>query len=456
VSGAAARGHAPAAAHRRLGLAGLVFVMFFNVSGGAFTTEALVAEVGPGLALLLLALVPLCWSLPEALVVAELASMIPEEGGYYRWVRRAFGRGWAFQNAWCTWLYSVVEMALYPVIFTTYLGYFLPALGAAAKWGVALAIIWGSTWVNLRGAGSVGRVSVAIGGVVLATFLLLAALALPQATHVPWQPFARPGDGGTTAGLGLGLSIALWNYVGWDNASTVAGEIEDAGRTYPRALFLALGTVTLSYFVPLLATLAATDWTTWREGGWPDIARTVGGAWHPTVGTWLAGAVGVAGLVSSVAMFNSLLLAYSRIPLAVASDGLLPRWLARTDAAGTPRRAILGSAACYSLFALLPFGGLVVADVLLYAAALALEMAALVQLRRIAPTLRGSFRVPTGTAGIAVLAALPIVIMALVVWLAIADGEMGGVAVLGAAAAIALGPLLYRGARRLAPLAAPH
>jgi amino acid transporter len=59
----------------------LVFVMYFNTSGGAFTTEALVAEVGPGLALLILLLVPLVYSLPETLIVGELASMLPEEGG---------------------------------------------------------------------------------------------------------------------------------------------------------------------------------------------------------------------------------------------------------------------------------------------------------------------------------------------------------------------------------------
>lgn len=69
----------------------LVFVLFFTVSGGAYSTETLVTETGPGIALLILVLVPLVWSLPEVLIVGELASMLPEEGGYYAWVRRAFG-----------------------------------------------------------------------------------------------------------------------------------------------------------------------------------------------------------------------------------------------------------------------------------------------------------------------------------------------------------------------------
>ncbi len=106
---------------RTLTTLSLVFVMFFNVSGGAFTTESLIVSTGPGIGLLMLILVPLVWSLPETLIIGELASMLPEEGGYYRWVYRAFGPFWAFQNGWWTWMYSLVDMAIYPVLFNQYL-----------------------------------------------------------------------------------------------------------------------------------------------------------------------------------------------------------------------------------------------------------------------------------------------------------------------------------------------
>src|ERR1043166_8442285 len=85
---------------RGIGTLGLVFVLFFSTSGGPYTTETLIHSVGPGLGLFILALVPLVWSVPEALIVAELASMLPEEGGYYRWVHRALGAFWAFQHGW--------------------------------------------------------------------------------------------------------------------------------------------------------------------------------------------------------------------------------------------------------------------------------------------------------------------------------------------------------------------
>lgn len=421
----------------------LVFIMYFNTSGGPFTTEGLVASVGPGLALLTLLLVPLVWSLPETLIVGELASMLPEEGGYYRWVRRAFGPFWAFQNAWWTYLYSLVDMAIYPVLFNQYLGWFFPSLGSGAHWAVSLAVIWGAAFINLRGALDVGRVSVAVGGFVLAAFGLLALAALPHASHAPWHPFVGPGHD-VRDGLAVALSVALWNYSGWDNASTVQGEVRDATRSYPRALAWALPLVTAGYFVPLLAALAATDWTRWTDGGWPEIAAAaIPGAFGRVVG----GLVAAAGMASALALFNALLLAYTRVPLAVAADGLLPAAFMRTDARGTPRSAVLASAALYSAFALLPFTSLVVADVLLYAMALFLEFAALIQLRRTEPTLRGAFRIPVGRGGVIALASLPVCVMLAVIVLGIRGGEYGARAIVGAAAVALLGPAVYAAAR---------
>ncbi len=423
---------------RSLGLISLASVMYFNVSGGAFSMEGLVASVGPGMSLLLVCLVPVVWSVPETLIVAELASMLPEEGGYYRWVYRGFGEFWAFQCGWFTWCYSLVDMAIYPVLFNQYLAYFFPGLSPQLKWGLALAMIWGATAINLRGAARVGQLSTAAAALVLLVFLGITVAAIPHIDHVPWTPFVR--DDATPLGaLGVGLSIVLWNYLGWDNASTAGEEIKDATRTYPRALAIALAVVVAGYLVPLLAALAASDWRTWREGGWPQVARATGGAAGPS----LAAAVAIAGIVSALALFNALLMAYSRIPLAMARDGLLPAALARLDRRGNPTRAVLASALCYSVFALLPFAQLVVADVLLYSMALALEFGALIMLRIREPELRGSFRIPVGTGGVVAIAAVPMFVLLVTIALLFHDGEYGAPAVLGALLAAAMGPVLY-------------
>ncbi|HKW45845.1 MAG TPA: APC family permease, partial [Gemmatimonadaceae bacterium] len=427
----------------------LVFILYFSTSGGAFTTETLVHEVGPGLALLILLLVPLVYSIPEVLIVGELASMLPLEGGYYRWVQRAFGQFWAYQNGWLTWMYSLVDMAIYPVLFNQYLGYFVPSLGRVERWIIALLVIWSATAINLRGAFRVGRTSVVAGLFVVTGFLALAIAALPHVTHIPWHPFAAPGRN-VVNGLAVGLSIALWNYIGWDNASTAQGEVLDASRTYPRALGFALPLVVLSYFVPLLPALGATDWRSWTEGGWPEIARSAGGLFGTPLAIWIA----VAGMVSALALFNALLLSYSRVPFVIADDGYLPAPLARTDRNGTPRNAVLVSALVYSAFVLIPFGSLVVADVLLYSLALSLEFASLVMLRRREPTLRGAFRIPVDANSVAVLAALPMLVLVLVVALSFRDGEYGLPALVGTAVAIVLGPLTFYVFARLRAVAA--
>src|SRR4051812_23134354 len=294
---------------KRLGLVSLVFILYFSTSGGPHTTETLVHEVGPGMALLVLLAVPIFWSIPEVLIVGELSSMLPVEGGYYRWVDRAFGNFWAFQNGWLTWLYSLVDMAIYPVLFLQYFGYFFPELSAPIRYVIMLAVIWLATAVNLRGALPVGRISIVAGLFIIGGFLLVALTAIPRIDHAPWKPFMAPGTR-LPGGMAVGLSIALWNYIGWDNASTVGGEVKDASRSYPRALAISLPLVAAGYFIPLLATLGATDWTTWKDGGWPDIAAAAAGG----AGRFLAPWIAVGGMVSALSLFNALLLAYSRIP----------------------------------------------------------------------------------------------------------------------------------------------
>ena len=132
----------------------------------------------------------------------------------------------------------------------------------------------------------------------------------------------------------------------------------------------------------------------------------------------------------------------------MADDGLLPRLLARVDRRGTPVAAVLASAICYSVFALMQLQWLVVADVFLYALALFLEFGALIALRRNEPELKGTFRIPLGTLGVTVLAAFPVAILMVVLWLETKDPEFGLPAVIGALAAIGLGPVAYVLARR--------
>ncbi|MGI8565663.1 MAG: APC family permease [Pyrinomonadaceae bacterium] len=412
-------------ASRRLNFFALVCVIFFTVSGGAFGIEPLVGTVGAGLAVLLIIVTPLLWSLPIALMVSELSSAMPEEGGYYVWVRKGLGDFWGVQEGWWTICYTAVDMAIYPVLFINYLAFFVPALtldenGSSTwrvfflRWIIAVALIAVALLVNWQGARAVGRNAMLNVGVVLIPFALLTLIGLTRegasgATIAAiTSDLSNPKDSGL---LGLGLATVLWNYCGWDNVSTFAGEVNEARRNYPRALVAALPLTIAAYLLPVLAGIAlTTDSAVWNEAaGWPVIAETLGGRW---LGLLLAGAA----LVSAWSLFNSQLLYVSRLPFVMARDKWLPRRLARVSPkTGVPTTALALSCAVSAMFAALPFGKLVIIDILLYSAALSLEFFALIALRRRCPEMPRPFRIPGGMPVLVLITLTPMGFVALVV-----------------------------------------
>src|SRR5579862_2767826 len=128
------------------------------VAGGPFGLEEIVRDNGYIGALLILCVTPLLWALPTTLMVSELASAMPETGGYYVWVTRALGPFWGFQESWLTFVGSIFDMALYPILFSTYLAHLLPALGTGLipfLMGASMIVI--CVIMNLFGTAFVGR-----------------------------------------------------------------------------------------------------------------------------------------------------------------------------------------------------------------------------------------------------------------------------------------------------------
>jgi amino acid transporter len=394
---------------RRLTLVGLMAVAFFTTCGGPFGMEPLPSAVGPGLAVVLILVTPFIWSMPVALMVAELATLMPEEGGYYIWVRESLGPFWAVQEAWWTMGCSVALMASFPVLFVSYLGFFIPSLAptpdtphpgtlALIRWLLAVAFIFSAMAVNFRGARNVGRSSKFGAAFVLGAFGALVLIWLERAP-APAAVFSilRQDLGTHNRGvLLLGLSIISFNYSGWDNVSTFAAEVDRPQRNYPRAMGAAMVAMVLSYLLPVLAGLSVTtDPAVWNpDAGWPVIARMIGGR---LLGELLA----AAGIVSMWSLFNAQLLYVSRLPFAMASDAWLPRVIAEVPPDGAaPKVAIASFCAITAVFAIFSFGSLAVIICLLYTAALVLEFLALIILRVRCPNAPRSFRVPGGWWGI--------------------------------------------------------
>jgi amino acid transporter len=455
----APRASTPQILRRRLRLIPLVAVMFFSVSGGAFGIEPAVQASGAGLVLLLLVLVPIVWVLPVTLMVAELSSAIPAEGGYYVWVRDGLGRFWGFQEGWWSWADSFVDMAIYPVLFADYLVALLNRYGLAASvtgnrwahWLVALAVIWVFALLNIRGVRLVGNTALLFTLLVLAPFAVMSFIGLQhlsQHAAPVWRPFI-PEHSSLLSALGLGLFVVMWNYLGWDGPSTVSGEIVRPRSSYPWSLALAGPLVVLAYLLPVLAGLVAVpSLDRWREGAFPDIAAALAGNW---LGVWLA----VAALISAAGLFSALMLSNSRLPFVLADDGFLPQALTRLHRSfGTPWVSIGICAAIYSIFTLDSFADLVELDVIIYTAGLLLEFAALVMLRRRRPDLARPVRVPGGNAGLTAVCVAPVAVFILA--LAGTVHQRGPTALIVPAAILASGLVLYPVLSRLFDRAAPR
>ena len=434
-----------AAPVRRMTLLSLVGALYFMVSGGPYGLEELAKNVGFGVGIVVLVATPLVWSLPTALMVGELASAVPDEGGYYVWVRRALGPFWGYQEAWLSLAASVFDMAIYPTLFVLYLGRLSPALGSAPLLVGTLVVAAGVAW-NLAGAWAVGEGSAVMTGLLLAPFAVLVALCFfghSPAVAVGSAPTAAPDIAG-------GVLVAMWNYMGWDNASTVAGEVDRPQRTYPIAVLVAVALVALTYVVPFGAMWASgVDPSSWDTGAWVDVARLYGGA--P-----LAVAVVLGGMISAFGMFNALCMSYSRLPVVLAEDGYLPRVLARRfPRSGAPWVAVIACAVAWTLSLGLSFERLVSLDILLYGGSLALEFAALVVLRIREPTLARPFRVPGGLFGAAALGVVPVALLGFALSKN-ADEQVWGInALVFAGGVIVLGPVAYAATRARVTARAP-
>jgi amino acid transporter len=417
---------------RELGVLPLAAVIFFNVSGGPYGIEDGVSSFGPGLALALLVLTPLVWSLPVALAMSELASAIPDAGGYVTWVRRAFGPFWSFQVGWWSWVNSFVDMAVYPALFVEYVQLWWPDMAPAERWLLALAFIWGLTLLNIIGVSPVGRGAIVCGVLCLLPVAALTVVGFAQAHTAPWRPWFAPGQ--SWASIGVGLSVMMWNYSGWDTPATVLGETRAPERAFRSASFLALAVISLGYILPVIAALAAgSDWTTWTTGSLPQIAAQIAG---PVVGHLTAAGA----IISTAGLFLALLLTNSRLPFVLARDGQMPPPLAAVhDRFGTPVLAVVVSAVIYSVFAVFSFEELVVMDIWLYSVALIVELAAFLRLRRLEPGLPRPYRVPGGRAGAITVTMAPIACSLLAM-------ATAGVFNTVVAVAVALtGPIAYAG-----------
>ena len=426
---------------RKAGLFYLAFVMFSYTTGGPFGIEDMVTTSGPGIALMYLLVLPFFWCIPVSLASAELTTAMPVEGGFYRWTRAAFGDFWGFLAGWWNWTASFLLGGSYAVLFADYLVYYFPKMTWWEHYLIAVALIVVLTWVNVRGIEMVGRVATALEIFILLPVVAMIVIALAHWRFNPFVPWVVPHQA-TFKVFGVGLALGLWSYSGYEQLSTVAAEVEDPQRTYPRALAMVVPLSMATYFLTVMAGLAsAGHWQDWHTGFIAQAAGIIGGSFlgHAWLGTWMT----LAAAIGFVALLNSTILTTTRMPFAMAEDGYLPEALTRKHSRyGTPWLAIVLSAVIYGLLAWQSLAQLISVYIWLRSATTVLTVLSAWKLRRTRPELKRSFTVPFGRGGLLYVVSAPVV-MAM---LALLGSDK--FAMIGGAVAMALGPVVYRVVRR--------
>jgi amino acid transporter len=388
---------------RKAALLPFVFVMYAYATGGPFGLEDMVGTSGPGLALLYMLLLPLFWCIPVSLVAAELTTAIPVEGGFYRWVRAAFGDFWGFQAGWWNWSASFLLAAAYAVLATDYLSFYFSAIVGWKHHLVSVLIVGVIAWINVRGIQMVGMVSTTLSVFVL---LVVAALCLVAATkwqHNPFSPMVPPQVPPFQVFV-VGLALGLWLYSGYEQVSSVAEEVENPQRNYPIALAIVVPLSIATYFLPTMFSLAALgDWQKWHTGYFSDAALLIGGR-------WMGFAMMIAALVTNLSLLNATVLTSTRMPSTMAEDGYLPvAFSARHPRYGTPWIAIIVSSIIYALLAQKTMVQLLTVYVWLRIGVTMLTVLSSWQLRKTQPELARPFRIPWGRAGLLYVIVAPLV-----------------------------------------------
>jgi amino acid transporter len=396
----------PIPQRKRLRIIQLAAVIFLTVSGGPYGLEPLLTYAGNHGALLLLMITPFLWDIPTIFTVLELNSMMPVTGGYYQWVKKALGLRFAFYEGWWTWLYTFVDLAIYPVLFIEYASFFFPQI-EAYKIPICLIIIWGGAALNIRGIVPVGKTSMILGAAVLVPFIILFIAAFTNhATAFSFPELSVKGM--SFSSLGLALYTVMWNFIGWDNTMTYAEEVDKPIRSYMISTAVAFVLIFSVYFIAVLtAQVSGINLSVLNDEGFPAVGSLVAGHW---LGVLLA----AGGMASALGLFSAVLLSVSRVPKVMSDDKLLPAKLHTLHPKfKTPYISIIACAVVVSLMILWTFADLLVIDVTLYGAGLFLEFLSLIVLRIKMPDAVRPFKIKLNVLGLCIMTLIPFSVYAI-------------------------------------------
>ncbi|HVH22052.1 MAG TPA: APC family permease, partial [Pseudonocardia sp.] len=273
-------------------------------------------------------------ALANAVSTADLAAAYPESGGGYVYGRERLGPA-AGRLAGVAFLVGKSSSAA--AAAGVFAAYVLPAQPLPT----AIAAVLAATALNIAGVRWTARAAYALVGGTLAVLLVVVAVGLFGSGGAEVASAATPGSGavavrGGLLGVGTAAGLVFFAFAGYARIATLGEEVRNPARTLPRAILIALGVALATYLLVAIALLV---------GLGPDRLAVEVAPLVALVDTGRASAVGVLVRVGAAAAAGSALLtvliAISRMTLAMARRGELPTVLAVISPRGTPCRADL-------------------------------------------------------------------------------------------------------------------
>ena len=311
---------------RKLGLAtGMAVVVGIIIGSGIFRVPSPIAAAAGNLTG-----IALVWvlggviALFGALSIAELAAMYPAAGGPYVYLREAYGRPLAFLFGWMWLLTEPISWAAQSLMFAEYLGFLVPISNAAQHAAAAalIVLVAAANYRSVRLGAAIQNLSTA--AKVLAIVGLAAAIFVlaPGGNANPLA--AEPMGTAKWSGIGIGLVAVLWAYDGWENLTTLSGEVKNPQRNLPLALVGGVIVVIVVYLLINAAYLRALPLD--QVIASKSVAADAAGAVLGRAGASLVGALV---MLSVFGTLNGSIMSSPRVFFAMAEDGLFFRTVGR-------------------------------------------------------------------------------------------------------------------------------
>lgn len=395
---------------KHVSLGQLLAIVYFCVANGPYGLEDAILAGGVTWVCILLVVLPLTVNLPIGLLTSELASAMPQNGGYIIWVSRSFGNFWGFLEGWWSWSSGLFDTALYPFLIVAYFNDFLVTFCSVSLpywtlYGMRVSLCFIVMVLNLLNVQMQGTISLIFAFLCLAPFALLTVVGFGD---INWPNVVLGLRNVSQVNWGLTLSVIMWVGSGWDSPGTVAGDVKTPKKTYPRAVILAVVLVMLTNLLPVMVAFSVEKrYETYVSGNafWATVAYKIGGYWLQVLVILVA-------IFGNLNLLHVLLTSSSWSLYALALPGLLdvPLLTRLQGSLRTPWVCIVINTAGIMACCLYTFAELVQVTMTLNGLALILQCMALVWLRIAEPKMKRPYRIPASTGGVALFMLMPMAV----------------------------------------------